>query len=379
MITSLSVTQVNIPPGVIDLGIGDPPLALLPLDLIRRAAKACLAPNDPSILQYGAEQGNGYFRLALAEFLSRGYGFPVNPQDLFVTSGVSSGLDLICSLFTLPGDTVFVEEPTYFLALRIFADHDLRLVPIQTDADGLVVDSLEDKLAEHHPKFIYVIPTFQNPTGHTLTEERRARLVDLCQKHDVLLLADEVYHFLSYTRRPPKPFAARTNADHVISLSSFSKILAPGLRLGWIQAYPEIIRRLITCGLLDSGGGMNPFTSAIVRGVLESGDQERNIAKLTTTYTARLSAMDAALRRHLPNAEYTVPHGGYFFWVRLPGEVDTSVLQRKAQAFRVGFRPGVRFSCQGGLREYMRLSFVFYEAGEIEEGLKRLKQCIDGQ
>jgi 2-aminoadipate transaminase len=162
-------------------------------------------------------------------------------------------------------------------------------------------------------------------------------------------------------------------------LSSFSKILAPGLRLGWIQAYPEIIRRLITCGLLDSGGGMNPFTSAIVRGVLESGDQERNIAKLTTTYTARLSAMDAALRRHLPNAEYTVPHGGYFFWVRLPGEVDTSVLQRKAQAFRVGFRPGVRFSCQGGLREYMRLSFVFYEAGEIEEGLKRLKQCIDGQ
>jgi len=376
MNTFLPVTQIQIPSGFIDLGIGDPQLSLLPAELIRQSAKTCFAQNDPSFLQYGAEQGNGYFRLALAKFLSAGHGFPVQPESLLVTSGVSGGLDLICTLFTQPGDTIFVEEPTYFLALRIFADHSLRLVPIPTDEDGLVLDALEEKLAEIHPRLLYLIPAFQNPSGHTLTQERRERLVALCQEHDFLVVADEVYHFLNYSLQPPKAFAAYSAVRNVISLGSFSKILAPGLRLGWMKAEASRIKRLVTCGLLDSGGGMNPFTSAIVRDILENGELEKHILSLKATYSARLAAMDAALRLYLPDARYTIPQGGYFFWLRLPRDADAEELLTKAKEFKIGFRPGVRFSSQGGLRQYVRLSFSFYESQEIEEGVRRLRQTL---
>lgn len=370
------VSQINVPPGFIDLGLGDPPDALLPLELIRRAAEARFAEQDPSFLQYGAEQGDGYFRLALADFLSQGYGFPVNPDGLFVSNGVSNALDLICTLFTRPGDPIFVEEPSYFLALRIFTDHGLQVVPVDTDEDGLVIASLEEKLAAIQPKFLYVIPTYQNPSGRTLTRERRARLVELSREHDFLVLADEVYHFLSYAGRPPMPFAGDTQAGNILSLGSFSKILAPGLRLGWIQAGPALIERLAGAGVLDSGGGLNPFTSAIVRGVIESGGLADNIAGLVDIYRQRVAFMDACLRKYLPEARFTVPSGGYFFWVRLPENIDASALQRKAEAFKVNFRPGVRFSSEGGLRDYLRLCFVFYEPEQIEEGLLRLKRCL---
>jgi len=375
MTIRLPVEQTLIPPGFIDLGLGDPAFSLLPLDMLRLAATDCFARGDASILQYGAEQGNGPFRQALADFLGRGYGFPVDPAGLFVTCGASGALDLLCTLFTSPGDTIFVEEPSYFLALRIFRDHGLRMVPVPTDADGLVVDGLEESLAEVHPKFIYIIPTFQNPSGQTLPLERRERLVSLAREHDFFVVADEVYHFLDYTRQPPGPFAGYTKGGNIISLNSFSKILAPGLRLGWLQADGKIIQKLAGCGLLDSGGGMNPFTSAIVREVIESGGLKKNIGKLKAVYESRLAGMESALRRHFPEAQFTTPAGGYFFWVRLPG-VDTSNLQTMAEAFQVGFRPGARFSSRGGLGEYMRLSFVFYGEGEIEEGLKRLKHCL---
>ena len=296
-------SQTHIPEGMIDLGVGDPDFSLLPLDMLRRAAEACFARNDPAFLQYGAEQGNGYFRMALAGFLSRGYGFLVDPDTLFVTNGISNALDLICAHFTRPGDTIFVEEPTYFLALRIFADHDLRIIPVQTDENGLVIEALEEKLVQAQPKFLYIVPTFQNPGGHTLTDERRERLVRLSQVYDFLIVADEVYHFLNYSNQQIKPFAAYTDRETVISLNSFSKILAPGLRLGWMQAHPDKIKRLVTSGLLDSGGGLNPFTSAIVRELIEAGDLEQNIAGLINVYRSRLAAMDTALRRELPQAD----------------------------------------------------------------------------
>ena len=373
----LPTSQVNIPPGVIDLGAGNPPFSLLPLDLLRASAESCFARGDPAFLQYGAEQGDGYFRLALADFLTAGYGIPVDAGHLFVTNGISNALDLLCTLFTRPGDTIFVEEPSYFLALRIFADHGLRVVSIDTDEDGLVVESLEEKLLEYKPKFLYVIPTHQNPSGHTLTEERRARLVELSRENDFLILADEVYHFLSYDRQPPKALAAWTEDSHVLSLSSFSKILAPGLRLGWIQAHAEKIQMLAGCGLLDSGGGLNPFTSAIVREVIESGGLTQNISRLKDIYSQRRVVMDAALRRQLPELNWKVPQGGYFFWVRLPRGLDAAELQQKAMENKVNFRPGVRFSSRNGLNDFIRLSFVFYEPEEIEEGIVRLKRCLE--
>ena len=372
----IPITQINIPPGFIDLGIGNPDFDLLPVELLRQSAEAYFAGGDPRSLQYGKEQGDGYFRGALANFLTEAYGTQVDHDLLFVTTGASSVLDLICTLYTHPGDIIFVEEPSYFLALRIFEDHGLRVVPIPMDDDGLSLDALDEKLAEFRPKFIYTIPTFQNPSGRTLSQARREKLVERAQQHNFLVVADEVYHFLPYTQTPPQPFAAFVEQfEQIISVNSFSKILAPGLRLGWIQAHKAVIKRLAGSGLLDSGGGMNPYTSALVRGLVESGGLEENITSLRSEYTRRLTALDEALRQHLPAAEYTLPQGGFFFWVRLPG-VDAAELRGRAPRFKVDLRQGALFSSQKGMQDYLRLSFCFYEPEALEEGVKRLNNCL---
>ena len=376
MTNYIPTSQTQISEGMIDLGVGDPDFALLPLDMLRRAAEACFSKGDPTFLQYGAEQGDGYFRIALAGFLSRGYGFPVDPDNLFVTNGISNALDLICAHFTRPGDTIFVEEPSYFLALRIFEDHDMHIIPIQTDENGLVIESLEKSLAQFQPKFLYTVPTFQNPGGFTLSLDRRARLVQLSQEYDFLIVADEVYHFLNYSGQQIKSFAAYTDLEMVISLGSFSKILAPGLRLGWMQAHSDVIKRLVTSGLLDSGGGLNPFTSAIVRELLVAGDLERNISKLNRAYRSRLDAMEIVLHQELPQALFETPQGGFFFWVRLPG-VDAVKLRDEARELKVGFRQGVLFSSQGGLRDYIRLCYAFYDEMKIDEAVRRLRQALE--
>lgn len=376
MSSTLQTTQINLPKDFIDLGRGDPGLALLPRELLRDAAAQRLNQSDNEFLQYGTEQGDGYFRDALAKFLSARYGFAVLRDDLFVTSGISAGLDLLCTLLTKPGDTILVEEPSYFLALKIFADHGLRVASIRTDESGLVMEDLIRALKESRPKFLYIIPTFQNPGGFTLAQERREQLVELAKKHGFLILADEVYHFLSYTQTPPESFGAHIDSEHVVSLGSFSKILAPGLRLGWVQSHPAIINTLVSCGLLDSGGGMNPFTSAIVRSLIENGDLDRNIAHLVETLRGRMQATAGFLRKHLPAAEFSTPHGGYFFWVRLPG-MDAGELRKKAQDFNVGLRQGALFSSRDRLRDYLRLSVSYYDVDEIEQGILRLKRCME--
>lgn len=372
----LPIIQNQPPPDVIDLGLGDPSLSLLPLELIRASAQRQLAQNDKSFLQYGAEQGDGHFLLALANFLTKGYGFEVRPEGLFITNGISKALDLVCTLFTQTGDTIFVEEPTYFLALKIFADHRLNVIPISTDKNGLSLASLEEKLAEHRPKFLYLIPTFHNPSGTTLPPERRMQLVRLAKDHNFLIVADEVYHLLSYTGQPPKSFAFYTEDEHILSLGSFSKILAPGLRLGWLQAHPKIIKRFTACGLLDSSGGLNPFTSAMICDVLESGGLQNNIDKLIVIYRSRLQVLDSALRQHLPQLDYVTSQGGYFLWLRLPDLIHANELRKKAPIFKVDFRPGTLFSSQGGLENYMRLCFIHYEEDKLKEGVLRLKECL---
>jgi 2-aminoadipate transaminase len=375
--TELPIAQVNLSPSMIDLGLGDPDAGLLPLELLRRSAQAYFAAGDRRPLQYGAEQGNGYFRRALADFLAAAYAKGVDSDQLFVTAGASSALDLICTLYSRPGDTIFVEEPSYFLALRIFEDHGLRSVPIPIDEEGLRLDALEEKLTKIHPKFVYTIPTFQNPSGRTLSRARREKLVEWAQHYNFLVVADEVYHFLAYTQAPPRPLAAYSpDVEEIVSVNSFSKILAPGLRLGWIQAHPTVIKRLAGSGLLDSGGGMNPFVSALVRGLIESGGLEENINRLRTEYSQRLDAMDVALRQHLPSAEYSLSQGGFFFWVRLPG-VDTDELRHKARGFNVDIRQGALFSSRRGLQDYLRLGFCYYGPEAIEEGVKRLRDCLE--
>jgi len=368
------ITQLTFPHGFLDLGTGIPSLDLLPMDKLKRAADSYFEEGDRRTLQYGAEQGSGIFLEGLAEWLTAATGTRVDTGGLMTTGGASAALDLICTLYTRPGDVVFVEEPTYFLALRIFADHDLQVETVTLDEEGLNLDDLEDKLRRVKPSFLYTIPTFHNPASVSLSPKRRKRLVNLAQEHDFLVLADEVYRFLNYTTPPAESLGGfSAEVEQVISLNSFSKILAPGLRLGWIQAHPRVIEKLSGSGMLDSGGGFNPFTSAVVDQLIRKGDLTANIQKVREIYRQRLRVMDQALAEHLPEADFGKPQGGYYFWVRLAGQ-DTSGLREQAREAQVDFRPGSLFSARNGLNEYFRLSFSYCSEHEIIQGIKLLAE-----
>ncbi|MCS7069354.1 MAG: PLP-dependent aminotransferase family protein [Meiothermus sp.] len=365
------VTQTRIPPGVIDLGVGHPSLELLPLEPLHQAALHRLSQGDPSFLQYGVESGDGYFRTELAGFLSRHYGFALGPEELFITSGVSQALDLICTVFTRPGQVVFVEEPTYFLSLGIFRDHHLEVVAIPTDENGLILEALEVALKQHQPAFLYTIPTFQNPTGTTLSQERRERLVELSQQYGFLIVADEVYQLLHYYQPPPPSLGRFADRAGVLSLGSFSKILAPGLRLGWIQAAPHRLQALAQSGLVASGGGLNPFASAVVRSALELGLLEPYLQKLRSVYRSRLEAMLQALRQEGLEPRY-LPQGGYFLWLELDPSFETQRLLEQAIKEGVRYQPGARFSNQGRLAHALRLCLAYYDIPDLLEGVRRL-------
>lgn len=373
----IQTTQLNIPKGMIDFGVGQPSPSLLPLSLLEKAAQHRLNRNDASLLAYGSQQGDGYFRIALARFLDEYYPIRVEPEQLFVTAGASQGLDLICTLFAKPGDTIFVEEPSYFLALRIFRDHQLNIIGLPMDDDGLVVEALQEQLGRHKPVFLYTVPTFHNPSSVTLSTARREKLVQLSQQHNFLIVADEVYHLLAYSTTPPPPLASYTDVGTVLSLGSFSKILAPGLRLGWIQTGQALMDRLVTCGLLDSGGGLNPFTSGLVRSAIESGMQSNHLEHLKGVYAKRLNVLKSALKRQLPEAlTFNEPAGGFFVWFKLSTSVDTTELLHEARQHRVGYLPGIKFSSHQGLKNYVRLSFSYYEKNKLELGIKRLGEVI---
>lgn len=373
----IQTTQLNLPAGMIDFSVGQPSPSLLPLDIMREAAAHRLQ-DDASLLAYGAEQGDGYFRLALARFLSQGYGQPVEADQLFITASASNALDLICTLFTQAGDTIFVEEPSYFLALRIFADHRLNVVSLPIDEEGLIIEALEEKLSQYKPIFLYTIPVFHNPASVTLPAARRERLARLSQERDFLIVADEVYQLLAYTETPPPLMLSYDKADTILSLGSFSKILAPGARLGWIQAQPARLQRFVTCGLLDSGGGLNPFTSGVIRSAIELGLQQQQLTHLKTVYSRRAATLSRALRQHLPpTITFAEPGGGFFIWLRLPEAVDAAALLPVLNQHNVSFNPGIKFSSQQGLRNYARLSFAYYDNQRLQEGAERLAQALN--
>ncbi len=372
--------QLHSDPSVIDLGVGQPQPALLPLERLGEAAAATFKAGEPDFLQYGAEQGDAYFRELLAKFLTQGYDFPTAAEHLFITNGASMGLDLICTLYTRPGDVIFVEEPTYFLALRIFQDHYLRPIPLPVDGEGLSMQALEQALTQYHPRLLYTIPTCQNPSGATLSPARRARLVQLSRAHNFLIVADEVYHFLQYHDSPPPAlpaFAPPEDLVNIVSLGSFSKILAPGLRLGWILTNPARASALAQSGLLASGGGMNPFTSAVVGEMLENGQLAANLAELRSVYAGRIQALEAALQRFMPDSPFLAPTGGYFFWVRLPPGLEAKSLQPLAEKHKVSFRSGALFSTQGEQADYIRLSISYYPSETLVEGVRRLSLALD--
>jgi len=365
-------------PGVINLGIGQPSPDLLPLDLVNDASKRFFAQAKPSELNYGPLAGDESYLESLSRLLEMEYGKPASPDCLFLTTGNSHGLDFACSSFTSPGDTVFIEHPTYFLALQILRDRGLRIVPVPVDRDGLDTDRLEIELRRHRPKFLYTIPSYHNPTGSTMSRERRDRVLHLSREYDFLVVADEVYQSLYFEDSPPAAFGTCASQGNVLSLGSFSKILAPAMRVGWVQTDERHRQKLARNGVINSSGSSNRYASHIVRHAIECGSLERHIKRLRSELGRRCAAMNRALYTHVGDlARWQTPQGGYFFWLELDRGIDTGELRARAARYATGFQPGAVFSADRDIfQNCLRLSFAHYAEPDIESGISRLGELV---
>ncbi len=363
--------------GTINFSVGQPSADLLPLALLGTAGERFFAGAQPLELNYGQRQGDARFRAALADFLGNASGSPVDPDSLMLTGGISQALDFVCGRFTRPGDVVFIEEPSYPYSFQIFRDHGLEIVGVPVDGAGLDIAQFERELAKRRPKLVYTIPAFHNPTGQVLDRARRERLITLSRERGFVIVADEVYQLLYHGAPPPPSFGTLGKDGNVLSLGTFSKILAPGLRLGWIQTTPDLMKTLLASGALVSGGNFNHFTSHVVRQLMESGELAAFVTQLRARYAERAQAMDSALRKHLGGiASWQKPGGGYFFWLELPEGADAGKLEAAARAAGTGFLPGTACSTSGGLGHCLRLSFAHYTVPEIHDGIARLREAF---
>lgn len=372
-------TQQHAEASELNLALGQPSPRLLPLEAIAAAAARRLGPgNDPLVLQYATGLGRPSMRADLAAMLERRHAVAVTGDQLMLTSGNSAALGLLSAVLRGDKSTVFVEDPTYFLAAGILQTHGLEPVPIPVDDDGLCVDEVARRLERDavHPAFIYTIPTHHNPTGATLSAERRRKLVALARRHQVPIVADEPYNLLSFDKPLVPPLASEPDGEWAISLGSFSKILGPGLRLGWIHAAPGWIERVRDHGEIRSGGATNPVIAHIVHDTITSGFLERHIDMLCATFRERAAALEAALHRHVPHARFRRADGGYFCWLQLPDGVDVDALSEAARAHDLRFTPGHRCGTAPRHRQFVRLSFAFYEAHELEEAACRLEGAL---
>ncbi|NKB37651.1 MAG: aminotransferase class I/II-fold pyridoxal phosphate-dependent enzyme [Gammaproteobacteria bacterium] len=365
------------PAGTINFGVGQPSADLLPLELVAKASSSFFASAKSIELNYGATLGDVRFLDSLAVFLSEGYQSIVSPEDLLVTAGNSQALDLVSMIFAKPGDTVFVEEPSYFLAFKIFRDRGLNIVGIPLDKNGLRIDALQEALELHTPAFLYTIPSYQNPSGLSTSTERRQEIIELSIQHDFLIIADEVYQFLYYEDKPPPAFGTMIDSERVISLGSFSKILAPAMRLGWIQTSAALRKKFKAAGFVNSGGSLNHISSLIVRQAINNKSLNAHIDMLKSTYKKRVQAMDESLHKHFDGiAEWARPGGGYFFWLQFEDDINTTRLRDKARELKTGFQPGSVFSSKDELNNFIRLSFAHYSEADIHEGVARLRQLF---
>jgi DNA-binding transcriptional MocR family regulator len=368
--------------GYCEFTFGQPDPDLLPVEAMRRAPSAALDVFGTDLLAYGAPEGAWPLLGWIRDRVEVREGVAVSLEECIGTAGNSDAIDQVCTLFTSPGDIAFVESPTYHLGVRILQDHRLDLRPIPTDADGLRVDLLAAALEGlqregRRARLLYTIPTFHNPTGVSLSAERRRDLVDLAARHELLVLEDDVYRELVYDGEAPPSLFSLAPRGTVIRLGSFAKALAPGLRLGWINCSAEQARRFADGGLRDSGGGPNHATAMMVAALCRSGDFDAHGDYLRAAYRERRDALAGALRETLPpGASFAVPRGGYFIWVTLPSRFDTDAILSRAAGHKVTYLPGSRVSLDGGNRHALRLSFALLKPPQLTEGARRLGALI---
>lgn len=380
----LESTPQGVVAGSIPLFAGHPASELLPIDGLRQIVRsAWQAEGVARFLNYGDEQGDPQLIDFLVERLNREEELGISRENLMIIGGSTWGVGMVAQRLTAPGDAVLVDSPSYRDALHIIRDHQLEICAVPIDQAGIVVADLERKLRAlalkgKKPRFYYVVPNFQNPSGITMTRERRLAVIEMSREYGFAILEDDVYSDLRYEGASPPSFYDLARGEGVLRLGTFSKTLAPGLRIGWLIASAGRIAGFVTSGMLRMGGGANPFSAAVVADFCRSGAWEAHVHWLRGQYRRRRDIALAALQASMPeDVEWTRPAGGYFIWLRLPAAVHVDDLEARAQKRGLYFASGKGFFVDpDDGAHHLRLSFSYVPLPDLQAGIQTLGDLI---
>ena len=367
-------------PGMISFAGGLPAPETFPVNDLKEIAVEILENNGPESLQYGTTEGDPLLRKMLVERHNR-QGLKIGMENLIITSASQQALDLIAKVFLDRGDYVICGLPSYLGGLNAFSLYGAQLHGITLDEDGMKPDELEETIITlkelgRKIKLIYVIPDFQNPSGITIPDSRRLKIIEIADKYDLLIVEDSPYREVRFEGKPQKLMKELDTTGRVITLFTFSKIFAPGFRVGWVVGHPEILDKLVmakqTADLCTS-----PFVQKIIARYMEKGLLEKNLKKTIDLYRERRIQMITCFRKYMPEGvRWTEPQGGLFLFVTLPHQLDADEIFKKAIVKNVAFVAGSSFYCNNSGHNTMRINFSFSNNTEIEEGVKRLSQVI---
>lgn len=370
------ILKVTARPEVISFAGGLPAPELFPGADLAEEAKRLLEEEGPRALQYSTTEGYPALRKWIAERMNSAWGTRLATDEVLITSGSQQGLDLTAKLFLDEGDVVFTESPTYLAALGSFKVCLPRFVEIPTDDEGMLLDVLEARLQEERPKLIYVVPNAQNPSGRTWTRERRQRFMEIVTRYEVPVVEDNAYFEVLFEDQDLPSLKHFDTKNLVICLGSFSKVLCPGLRVGWVAACPEILGGYV---ILKQSTDLHTssFSQMLISRYLQTCDFEGRLARIRDTYRHRRDAMLAALEEEMPQGvTWTRPAGGMFLWLTLPEGIDGHQLLARCLERNVAFVPGAAFFALGGHRNTARLNYSNMPPERIREGVRRFAQTI---
>ena len=373
-------------PGIISFAGGFPDSALFDVDGIRAASQQALQDAPGAALQYGATEGYQPLREQLAAFMASKGASDVAPENLIVTTGSQQALDLLGKTLINPGDKVIVEGPTFLATIQCFRLYGAELISAPIDGEGVDTEALEKLIAEHRPKFVYLIPTFGNPSGALLGLARRKKVLELAVKYQTLVVEDDPYGDLYFGDAPPPPSLLALSSqvpgsrDLLVHCGSLSKVLSPGLRVGWMVAPAALLANATMCKQF-SDAHTSTFAQATAAYYLQSGRMPATLARVRAVYAERAQAMGDALRKQLGDAiEFVQPQGGLFFWARLTGAggkvQDGNAFAKRAIGQGVAFVPGTPFFCAQPDHATLRLSFATADVQKIREGVARMGQAL---
>ena len=368
-------------PGFISLGGGLPNPQAFPVEIIHECIEKVFKTNIENALQYGTTEGLPLLRSVLAERMRKKKHIDCQMHDIIITSGAQQALNLIAFNFIDPGDTYMTSAPTYLGALQAFHAFEANCEAIPMNSDGLDTDSLRRNLKRLHrtgiiPKFFYTVPNFQNPSGETMSLERRKELLDIASEYDFLIIEDDPYGDLIFEGEPIPPIKSFDTRGRVVYLSTFSKVLAPGFRLAWVIAAEDVINKFsMTKQSTDLCS--NVFTQYIAYEYVKGGYLDRHVEQIKKLYKHKRDVMVKALKEYFPkDVKWNVPHGGMFLWVTLPKHLNTRLMFKRAIAKKVAYVVGDAFYPDGSNYYSMRLNFSYSDDEVIGEGIRRIAEVI---